>query len=151
MEQQLEFTEITNGIAEKITSEATGSESSSLIDDIENMKKNGQVGTPEFVDKMRQMEVLLGVSQISPFGTNELEIFEQSLAEMSMTDLQKLANKIGVNAFQERQGLKRTLLKEFTSYTRNSRRNIMPSAVNTFVPDPNNPKHQKLIKILGDI
>lgn len=151
MEQQLEFTEITNGIAEKITSEATGSESSSLIDDIENMKKNGQVGTPEFVDKMRQMEVLLGVSQISPFGTNELEIFEQSLAEMSMTDLQKLANKIGVNVFQERQGLKRTLLKEFTSYTRNSRRNIMPSAVNTFVPDPNNPKHQKLIKILGDI
>ena len=114
------------------------------------MRENGQVGTEEFVTKMRQLEVLLGISQISPFGTNELEIFEQEIKEMSMSELQTLARKVGVNPFFDRLTLKKNLVREFSYYTRNSRRNIIPSAVNSFVPDPNNPEHDKLIKILND-
>ena len=142
--------EISNGVLE--TSESNSSHSSgNLLQDISAMRSNNQVGTDEFVDKMKQLEVLLGVSEISPFGTNELEIFERTLAEASLSEMQKIANKVGINPFHDRPTLKSSLLREFGAYTKNSRRNIMPASVNSFVVDPNNPKHQKLIKILNDI
>jgi hypothetical protein len=142
--------EISNGVLENSESNSSNS-SGNLLQDISAMRSNNQVGTDEFVDKMKQLEVLLGVSEISPFGTNELEIFERTLAEASLSEMQKIANKVGINPFHDRPTLKSSLLREFGAYTKNSRRNIMPSSVNSFVVDPNNPKHQKLIKILNDI
>ena len=145
------ITEEANGMIHETVSESTASiPKKTLIQEIEEMKASGLVGTPEFTDKMRELEVLLGVSQISPFGTNELEIFEQNLAEMSLSDMQKLALKIGINPYHEKPILKKSLIREFTAYTRNSRRNIMPSAVQSFVIDHNNPKHKKLLKLLNN-
>ena len=141
--------EVTNGMVESQVS--TASTDKSLIDQINEMRANNQTNTPEFVQKMRELEIVLGVSEISPFGTNELEIFEDNLQGLSLADMQKLANKVGVNPFHDRPTLKNILLREFKAYARNSRRNIMPTAVNSFVPDPNNPKHKELLKILSDI
>jgi hypothetical protein len=145
------ITEEANGmIQEEISESIANTGKKTLIQEIEEMKASGLVGTPEFTDKMRELEVLLGVSQISPFGTNELEIFEQNLAEMSLSDMQKLASKIGTNPYHEKPILKKSLIREFTAYTRNSRRNIMPSAVQSFVIDHNNPKHKQLLKLLDN-
>ena len=145
------ITEEANGMIHETVSESTASiPKKTLIQEIEEMKASGSVRTPEFTDKMRELEVMLGVSQISPFGTNELEIFEQNLAEMSLSDMQKLALKIGTNPYHEKPILKKSLIREFTAYTRNSRRNIMPSAVQSFVIDHNNPKHKQLLKLLDN-
>ena len=138
-------------LKDDVSTAVASSTKKTLVQEIEEMKANGKVGTPEFTDKMRNLEVLLGVSEISPFGTNELEIFEQNLKEMGLTDMQRLALKIGINPYQEKPLLKQHLIREFSAYTKNSRRNIMPTAVQSFVPDPNNPKHKQLIKILSDI
>ena len=142
-----------NGMLKEDMQIADGSKKggTSLVQEINQMRSEGKVGTPEFVSKMRELEIILGVSQISPFGTNELEIFEENLKDMSYSDLQRLANKIGINPFQAHPMLKKNLLREFQAYTRNSRRNIMPSSVNSFVPDPNNPDHKELLRILSDI
>ena len=142
--------EIANGVLESSESNNTNS-SGNLLEDISAMRRNNEVGTDQFVDKMRKLEVLLGVSEISPFGTNELEIFERTLSEASHSEMQKIASKVGINPFKDRQNLKSSLLREFSAYTKNSRRYIMPSSVNSFVVDSNNPKHQKLIKILNDV
>ena len=145
------ITEEANGmIQEEISESIANTGKKTLIQEIEEMKASGLVGTPEFTDKMRELEVLLGVSQISPFGTNELEIFEQNLAEMSLSDMQKLASKIGTNPYHEKPILKKSLIREFTAYTRNSRRNIMPTSVQSFVIDHNNPKHKELLKLLNN-
>ncbi len=143
--------EVANGMVQEDASESIANVGKkTLTQEIEEMKAAGLVGKPEFTDKMRELEVLLGVSEISPFGTNELEIFEQNLAEMSLADMQKLALKIGTNPYYEKPILKKSLIREFTAYTRNSRRNIMPSAVQSFVIDRDNPKHKELLKILAN-
>jgi hypothetical protein len=146
----MEEFETTNGALQNQESVANVDNPKGLLQEIQEMKQKGQVSTPEFIAKMRQLEIVLGVSQISPFGTNELEIFEENLQAMGNSDMQRLATKVGVNPFQDRAVLKKILIKEFKDQTKNSRRNIMPTAVNSFIPDPNNPKHQKLMKILGD-
>jgi hypothetical protein len=69
---------------------------------------------------------------------------------MSLADMQKLALKIGTNPYHEKPTLKKSLIREFSAYTRNSRRNIMPSAVQSFVIDHDNPKHKELLKILAN-
>jgi hypothetical protein len=151
MARKKQIVEETNGMIQEPVSESIASAPKrTLIQEIEEMKASGLVGTPEFTDKMRKLEVMLGVSEISPFGTNELEIFEQNLAEMSLSDMQKLALKIGTNPYHEKPVLKKSLIREFTAYTRNSRRNIMPTAVQSFVIDHNNPKHKELLKLLNN-
>ena len=141
------FAETTDGV---LHSESKASKSN-LLQEIEILKAEGKTGTPEFVDKMRKLEVILGISQVNPFGTNEPEIFRDNIKEMSVADLQALARKVGISPYLERPVLKQALLKEFDHFTKNSRRNIIPTASSVFQPDPKNPKHAKLIKILGDI
>jgi hypothetical protein len=151
MPRKKRIVEEANGMIQEPATESIASTSKkTLIQEIEEMKASGLIGQPEFTDKMRELEVLLGVSEISPFGTNELEIFEQNLAEMSLVDMQKLALKIGTNPYHEKPVLKKSLVREFTAYTRNSRRNIMPSAVQSFVIDKDNPKHKELLRILAN-
>lgn len=151
MARKKKIMEEANGMIQENASESiANTPKKTLIQEIEEMKASGLIGTPEFTDKMRQLEVMLGVSEISPFGTNELEIFEQNLAEMSLSDMQKLALKIGTNPYHEKPVLKQSLIREFTAYTRNSRRNIMPTAVQSFVIDHNNPKHKELLKLLNN-
>ena len=151
MPKNKKIVEEANGMIQEHVSESTASVlKKTLIQEIEEMKAAGLIGSLEFTSKMRELEVMLGVSQISPFGTNELEIFEQNLAEMSLSDMQKLALKIGTNPYHEKPILKKSLIREFSAYTRNSRRNIMPSAVQSFVIDPSNPKHKELLKILAN-
>jgi hypothetical protein len=143
--------EITNGL-EQVNDIAIGStQKKTLVQEIDEMRASGKVGTPEFVGKMRELEILLGVSEISPFGTNELEVFESNLREMSLAEMQKLAQKVGLNPFHDQVTLKNILIKEFKASTRNSRRNIIPTMMESFKIDPNNPKHKQLLKILNDI
>ena len=151
MPRKKKIIEEANGMIQENTSESQANVGKkTLTQEIEEMKASGLVGTPEFTSKMRELEVLLGVSEISPFGTNEMEIFEQNLAEMSLSDMQKLALKIGTNPYHEKPVLKQSLIREFTAYTRNSRRNIMPAAVQSFVIDHDNPKHKELLKLLNN-
>jgi|GEM_PF-1637226 len=122
-----------------------------LIDEINDMKSEGNVNTKEFRDKMGELEKVLGVDSINPFGTNELDIFEDNMKEMNQADLQNLAYKVGVNPFRGSSALRASLVSEFKNYNRNNMRNIMPTPTEAIKLDPNNPQHAKTIKILGEI
>jgi hypothetical protein len=148
MPRKKKIMETTNGMLKEDV--AVASSKKTIIQEIEEMKANNLVGTQDFTNKMRELEVLLGVSEISPFGTNEMEIFEENLREMSLSDMQKLALKIGTNPYLEKPLLKQSLIREFSAYTKNSRRNIMPASVQSFVIDPNNEEHKKLLKLLNN-
>jgi hypothetical protein len=123
----------------------------SLITEINEMKANNETRTPEFSKKMSELENILGVSEINPFGTNELDVFEDKLKGMSESDLQDLAYKVGLNPYIPGPQLKGVLRNEFKSYNRNSMRNSLPSKTDAIKLDPNNPDHQETIKIIGEI
>jgi|TARA_R110002020_G_scaffold41989_1_gene123355 hypothetical protein len=122
-----------------------------IIQEIQDMKESGEINTAAYKEKIRELEVILGVKHLSPFGTNELEIFEDNLKSMNLTDMMRIAQKAGLNPHQERPRLKASLLKEFKAYTRNNRRNAIPNPVKQKELDPNNPVHAETIKILQDL
>jgi hypothetical protein len=105
----------------------------------------------EYIERQRELEQLLGISEISPFGTYDLDIFKQKLKQSSHADLQKLAHKVGLNPFLEKSRIKGALEREFLSYTKNMRKNLVPPKAEQFILDKDNPQHLETIRILGEI
>lgn len=140
---------VTKKVTEK--AEAEVKPKKTLIDEINEMKAKGEVNTAEFREKMQKLESVLGVDQINPFGTNELDIFEEKMKGANYNDLRNLALKVGVNPFQPHGQLKAILIKEFKAQNKNNMRNIMPQSSTVMELDPNNPQHKKTLDILGEI
>jgi hypothetical protein len=137
--------------AKKVEAKVEEKPKKNLIQEIEEMKANGDIKSEEFSLKMEELEKILGVDTINPFGTNELDVFERNLKSMSMADLKNLASKVGVNPFHEKPMLKNILRKEFAASNKNNMKNIMPSPQQSIQLDPNNPQHAKTIEILGNL
>ena len=104
----------------------------------------------DFVQKQKELEELLGINKISPFGTYELEVFEENLKSATHADLQKLAQRVGLNPFLDKSRLKGSLTKEFIAYSKNMRRGTIPQAQNQLKLDPKNPQHAEILRILGE-
>ena len=122
-----------------------------IVEEIQEMKARGEINTAAYKEKIRELEVILGVKDLNPFGTNELDIFEDQLKGMNLTDMMRMAQKAGLNPHLDRPKLKTTLLKEFKAYTRNNRKNIIPNPVKQPELDPNDPVHARTIKMLQDL
>ena len=122
----------------------------SILQQIEEMKASGETNTELFKQKTKELEVMLGIDTINPFGTNELDIFEDHLREITYADMKRLAERVGVNPNYDRSSLKTILIKEFKSLNKNNRRNIIPNTIQSVILDPKNPDHAALIKILGE-
>ena len=122
-----------------------------LLEEIQEMKASGNTRSDEFKAKIKQLEVILGVQELTPFKTNELDIFEDELKAMHITDMMRMAKEAGINPQMDRPQLKKALLKEFKAYTRNNRRNIAPTPHTVQKLDPDNPLHAETLKILRDI
>ena len=137
--------------AKENVKEETPKKKVSLIDQIEEMKASGDVNSSEFREKMAKLEVILGIDEINPFGTNELDIFEDKLKGMNYADMKDMAYRVGISPFLPQPRMKAALIKEFRDSNKNNMRNIMPGAKESFKLDPNNPKHAKALEILGDI
>jgi hypothetical protein len=125
-------------------------EEKTILQQIEEMKASGLTNTEEFKNKTRELEIMLGIDMVNPFSTNELDIFEDNLRQMSYADMKKLAERVGLNPNYERSSLKTILIKEFKASNKNNRRNIMPNSLQSVVLDPDNPDHAALLKILGE-
>ena len=70
------------------------------------------------VDKARELDRILGMRKISPFGTASLEVFEENLSEMNLTDMREVAVKAGIFPNGNRTVLKKKLIKGFVSHNK---------------------------------
>ena len=112
-----------------------------IVEEIQEMRERGEINTAAYKEKIKELEVALGVEHI----------FEDNLKSMNLTDMMRMAEKAGLNPHLDRSRLKTALLKEFKAYTRNNRRNIIPNPVKQPELDPNNPAHASTIKMLQDL
>ena len=99
------------------------------------------------VEKVRELEQLLGVDQVNAFKTNNLDVFQDNLSEMSLTDLQRLAAEAGVFPGGNKMALKNRLLKEFVSETKGRR-----AAMGSQKPiiHPSDPKFEEVKKLMSE-
>jgi len=110
---------------------------------------DGKVNEDPDIKKVKELEEILGIKKVNPFGTYNLEVFQEKLSEMTALDMQKLCERVGIFASGSRKELKDKLLREFKSVGRGT---ISMTTENPSVKlDPNNPLHKQTLKILGEI
>lgn len=68
------------------------------------------------IEKIKDLEDLLGVKQVNPFGTTSKEVLEERMNEMTLTDLQTFAIKIGILPSGNKLSLKNKILRSFKSH-----------------------------------
>ena len=101
----------------------------------------------ETLSKIEELEEVLGVQEVNHFGTNDPNIFENQLKEMTLADLQNLCGKVRLFASGNTRELKEKLRKEFRRVCRGQRTIGMSRP--TSVCDPKHPNHENAKKILG--
>ena len=134
-------------MAKKSVKKSVKSKKSSELDNL--TFADGKVHEDPEISKVRELEKALGMEKSNPFGTSNLEIFKTKLSEISNIDMQHLCEKVGIFASGSRQDIKNKLLREFKSTHKGSIHLTSQQPVMDL--DPNNPEHQKLLKILGEI
>jgi len=97
---------------------------------------DGKVHTDPDIEKVKKLEEILGIKKMNPFGTSNIDIFN-------------MCEKVGIFASGSRQQIKEKLLREFKSTNKGTISMLIQNP--SLVLDPNNPKHQKTLKILREI
>lgn len=118
-----------------------------LKDELNNIE---HINGKEYKEKVLKLEKILGVQEVNPFKTTDPEIFEDRLADMNYAEMQSLAMRVGLSPYLQKPQLKKALAKQFRSYNLNATGKILPLSADSVKLDPNNPKHQKTIQILGE-
>lgn len=116
------------------------------LDDITNFS-SGKLDE-DTLDRVKELEEVLGIKTVNPFGTNDPKIFENKLKDSNLSDLQNLAMKIGVFPEGSKDRLKDKLRKEFKRITRGSRSVAMPQPMS--ISDPSHPNHEKAKKLMSE-
>jgi hypothetical protein len=81
------------------------------------------------VEQIKNLEELVGIKEVNPYGTTSLEVLEAKLSEMNMWEMQEFAVKVGVFPSGTRAGLKGKLAKEFQAYNKGKGRHVvLPAA-----------------------
>jgi hypothetical protein len=99
------------------------------------------------VEKVRELEELLGIDQMNIFRTNDIEVFKENLAEMTTTDMQTLAAEAGIFPGGNKMALKNRLTKEFVSQTKGNRHVAGPARP---IVSPDDPRFEKLQKLMSE-
>ena len=116
------------------------------LDDITNFS-SGKLDE-DTLDRVKELEEVLGIKTINPFGTNDPKIFENKLRDSNLSDLQNLAMKIGVFPEGSKDRLKDKLRKEFKRVTKGSRSVAVPQPMS--ISDPNHPNHEKAKRLMSE-
>jgi hypothetical protein len=139
-------------MAKKSNTKSTANQKSEPVkkSDLDNLilADGKKIEDPD-ITKIKEMEEILGIKKSNPFGTSNLEIFKEKLTEMTLIDLQRMCEKIGIFASGSRQDIKEKLIREFKSTNKGSISMLVQNPA--IILDPNNPKHKKTLKILGEI
>ncbi len=110
---------------------------------------DGKVHVDPDIEKVKKLEEILGIKKMNPFGTSNIDLFREKLNEMTIVDLQHMCEKVGIFASGSRQQIKEKLLREFKSTNKGTISMLVQNP--SLILDPNNPKHQKTLKILREI
>ena len=101
------------------------------------------------IDQAKELELLLGINEMNPYGTLNKEIFEERVGSMSVSEMTSLAQHVGVTPTQNSTQLKKSLKKSFDLYARRHNVNV-PSSARPVI-DESSPNYKKTVRLFNDI
>ena len=100
------------------------------------------------IERAKELEQILGIPQISPFKTNDPNVFESMLEDANLTDLQAMAVRVGVFPSGNKTTLKNKLKRAFKSSLVG--RGSVQLTGKPQQLDPNDPKQKEILDWLNE-
>ena len=106
----------------------------------------------EKIRKAKELEELVGLNQVNPYGTSIASVFEEKLNQMAIVDLQSLAVKVGVFPSGTQTSLKKKLKSSFRDYQRGSSSFVIPSVGGQILEgaDRDSPAFKRALKLMKE-
>ena len=130
------------------------------MSDLENQKKSLEEfhvtdgkerdAKEERIQAARDLENLLGIKDMNPYGTNNKDVFASSLGEMSIAEMTTLASRVGLpaSATENKTMLKNKLLQSFDIFVQQHNVTVAGQAQPVISPDdPNYNEVKKLFEL----
>lgn len=135
-------------MANKKTTKKTSKAKANKAPKLEELNQTTGKSYEDQVTRARELEEILGIPKISPFRTNDKNVFSEMIKEMNLTDLQSFAVKVGVFPSGNKTVLRNKIKRAFDqSLVGQGSVQVMGKPLNL---DPNNPKHKEVIDYLGN-
>ena len=101
----------------------------------------------EKISKARELEDLLGIKDVNPYGTNNKDVFASNLGSMSVGEMTTLAQRVGLPAssIDTPALLKKNLLKSFDIYVQQN--NVTVAGTAEPVVDPKAEDYDEVKKL----
>lgn len=109
---------------------------------------DGKSRKEQDIQHLRDLEELLGVKDVNPYGTLNQEIFAERIDSMTLTDLQNLAIRVGIPPARNNIELKKNLKRSLEIYIR--QHNIGSSVAARPVIDPSSPNYESVVRLFKE-
>ena len=103
----------------------------------------------EEIDKVKELEELLGMPQMNPYGTLHRGVFQQRLDACSASELTDLAARVGIPRERNMNVLRKSLLQSFDFYAQ--KHNVTVQGNAKPIIDPSSPDYEKTVKLFRDL
>lgn len=109
---------------------------------------DGKDRSKNVIDELRELEALFGIKESNPYGTMNRQIFAEKINDMTVTDMQNLAMRVGVPPSRNGGELKRLLKNSFDSFVKRHDAGVASAA--RPIIDPRSPNYDSAVKLFKE-
>ena len=109
---------------------------------------DGKLRNEDEIKELRELEELFGIKESNPYGTMNRQIFAERISDMTTTDMQNLAMRVGVPPSRNGGELKRLLRNSFDSFVKRHDYGVAGSAKP--IINPNSPNYESAVKLFKE-
>tara|TARA_Y100000004_G_scaffold58183_2_gene64809 strand:- start:1016 stop:1456 length:441 start_codon:yes stop_codon:yes gene_type:complete len=100
------------------------------------------------IEEIKELEELLGMPQMNPYGTLNKEVFKRKLEDSSASELTDLAARLGLPRERNMKLLKDSILKSFDFYA--VKHNVTVQGQAKPIIDPSSPDYESTVKLFKE-
>tara|TARA_R100000734_G_C3317504_1_gene110713 strand:+ start:536 stop:970 length:435 start_codon:yes stop_codon:yes gene_type:complete len=101
------------------------------------------------IERVKELEELLGMPQMNPYGTMHRDVFKQRVDASSAADLTDLAARVGLPRERNTNLLRKSLMKSFDFYVQ--KHNVTVQGEAKPIIDPSSPDYESAVKLFKDL
>jgi hypothetical protein len=102
----------------------------------------------EEIEKVKELEELLGMPQMNPYGTLHRDIFKQRVEASSASELTDLAARVGIPRERNMNLLRKSLIQSFDYYVQ--KHNVTVQGSSKPILDPSSPDYESTVRLFKD-
>jgi len=115
------------------------------VDPLDDFEITDGKSRQEEIQKVRELEDLLGIQQMNPYKTLDRKVFEENLSFMSVAEMTSMCREVGINPPRTLRAVKNGLLESFDMYAR--KHNVTVQGQAQPIIDKSSPDYDSVVRL----